>query len=62
MNCPNCQKPLNIGKLLATIKSKAKAKASRANGKKGGRPKLTAAKKREIEQWDRAMGCESTDD
>ena len=37
--CPHCHKPLNIGKLLSAIKSPAKAKASRENGKRGGRPK-----------------------
>ena len=38
MNCPNCNQPLNIGKLLGHIKSPARKAASRANGKKGGRP------------------------
>jgi hypothetical protein len=39
MNCPHCGKPLNIGSLLGAVTSKAKAKAARENGKKGGRPR-----------------------
>jgi len=39
VNCPHCNRPLNIGKLLAQVKSAAKAEASRRNGKLGGRPK-----------------------
>lgn len=39
MTCPHCHKPINVGSLLSQIKSKAKAKASAANGKKGGRPR-----------------------
>lgn len=39
--CPKCKKvvEINIGLALSAIKSPAKAKASRENGKKGGRPK-----------------------
>lgn len=39
MNCPHCGKELNVGSLLATIKSPAKAEASRRNAKLGGWPK-----------------------
>jgi hypothetical protein len=39
IKCPECSTPLNVGKLLSGIKSKAKSAASRANGAKGGRPK-----------------------
>lgn len=46
MNCPNCQTPLNIGALLATIHTPAKAAASRENGRKGGRPKGSKTKKK----------------
>lgn len=46
MNCPNCNTPLNIGSLLATIKTPAKSAASRANGRKGGRPKGSKNKKK----------------
>jgi hypothetical protein len=45
MNCPHCQKPLNIGELLGSIKSRAKAKASHENGKLGGWPKGRKRKK-----------------
>jgi hypothetical protein len=45
MNCPHCGKDLNIGALLGSVKSKAKAKASRANGKLGGWPKGKKRKK-----------------
>lgn len=33
MNCPHCQNPVNIGELLSQIRSPAKARASRENGK-----------------------------
>ena len=42
MKCPKCGVDITAsetGKALGSIKSKAKAKASRENGKKGGRPK-----------------------
>lgn len=39
MNCPHCQQPINAAAIMGAIKSKAKAKASSANGKKGGRPR-----------------------
>ncbi len=43
MNCPNCQQPINIGKILSKVKSPAKARASRENGnapvKKGSKPR-----------------------
>ncbi len=42
MRCPHCNKPLTrkqIGALMGSIRSKAKAKSSRKNGKLGGRPK-----------------------
>lgn len=45
MNCPHCHRPLNIGKLLATIRTPAKAAASRENGKLGGRPKKQKRRK-----------------
>lgn len=37
MNCPNCGSEINLGQELGKIKSEKKAKASRENGKKGGR-------------------------
>lgn len=36
MNCPHCNKEINPGSLLGSIKSEKKARASRENGKKGG--------------------------
>ena len=39
MNCPHCNKYINIGRLIGSISTTAKANASRANGKLGGRKK-----------------------
>lgn len=39
MNCPHCGKDINVGALIGSVKSKAKAAAAKANGKKGGRPR-----------------------
>jgi hypothetical protein len=39
MNCPHCKKPINVGALLGSVSTEAKAEAARANGAKGGRPK-----------------------
>lgn len=33
MNCPHCGKEINVGSLLGSVKSKAKADAARANAK-----------------------------
>ena len=44
--CPHCNKPIPASwiksaaaSILGSVKSKARAEASRANGKKGGRPR-----------------------
>lgn len=39
MKCPHCGNEINIGSLLGSIKSKAKAKAAKRNAKLGGWPK-----------------------
>lgn len=39
MNCPHCGKSINVGALIGSVKSRAKTKAARLNGKKGGRPR-----------------------
>lgn len=39
MKCPHCKKEINPAQMLGAIKSAKKAKASRENGKKGGRPR-----------------------
>lgn len=46
MNCPHCGKPINVGSLLGSVTSKAKAKAAAENAKKGGWPKGKKRKKR----------------
>lgn len=37
--CPHCHREINPAALLGSAKSEAKARASRENGKKGGRPR-----------------------
>ena len=39
MKCPKCKTEINPAAMLGSIKSPAKAKSSRENGKLGGRPK-----------------------
>lgn len=39
MNCPHCGKEINVGTLLGSVSTPAKARSSRENGKLGGRPK-----------------------
>jgi hypothetical protein len=39
MNCPHCGQEINVGALMGSVKTKAKARSSRENGKKGGRPR-----------------------
>lgn len=41
MNCPHCGHKINVGSLMGSQRSKAKAAASKANGAKGGRPRKT---------------------
>ena len=44
--CPNCGAEINPGALLRSIESEDRKKASRENGKKGGRPKGSKNKKK----------------
>jgi hypothetical protein len=39
MKCPHCQKEINVGALIGSVKSEAKTRAARENAKKGGWPK-----------------------
>lgn len=39
MKCPHCGKEINVGSLIGSVKSKAKAEAARENAKLGGWPK-----------------------
>lgn len=41
--CPHCNRnhEINVGSLIGGRRSKAKSKAARENGKKGGRPRKT---------------------
>ncbi len=39
MKCPHCGNEINVGSLLGSVKSEAKAKAAKENAKKGGWPK-----------------------
>jgi len=37
--CPHCGKEINVGALIGSVSTPAKARSSRENGKLGGRPK-----------------------
>ncbi len=39
MKCPHCGVEINVGKVLGGVRSEAKSRAVRENGKKGGRPR-----------------------
>lgn len=39
MNCPHCGKEINVGTLLGSVSTPAKARAARENAKLGGWPK-----------------------
>jgi len=39
MECPHCHRQINVGALLGSVSSQAKAEAARLNGAKGGLPK-----------------------
>ena len=39
MNCPHCGKQINIGALIGSVSTPAKARAARENAKLGGWPK-----------------------
>ncbi len=45
MKCPHCQREINIGALLGSVSTPAKAKAARENAKLGGWPKGKKRKK-----------------
>ena len=44
IKCPHCNNELNIGRLLGSVKSERKAKASKANGAKR-KPTVSSASK-----------------
>lgn len=39
MRCPHCQQEINIGALIGSVSTPAKARAARQNAKLGGWPK-----------------------
>jgi hypothetical protein len=39
MRCPYCKREINVGALLGSVSTPAKAAAARRNGKLGGWPK-----------------------
>jgi len=45
MNCPHCGKQINIGALIGSVSTPAKARAARENAKLGGWPKGRKRKK-----------------
>ena len=45
MRCPHCNRTINIGALIGSVSTPAKADAARANGRKGGRPKKLKRRK-----------------
>lgn len=62
MNCPHCGKEINVGTLLGSVSTPAKARSSRENGKLGGRPKKPKriARRRNIGLCDKAGKSKST--
>ena len=48
MKCPHCGKTINIGALLGSVSTPAKAAAARRNAKLGGWPKGKKRGKRKV--------------
>ena len=46
MKCPKCKAEINPAALLGSIKSEKKARASRENGKLGGKPRRNLNEKK----------------
>ena len=44
--CPHCGKPISAAAMLGSLSTPAKARAARANGKLGGRPKTKRVTRR----------------
>lgn len=45
MKCPECGMEINVGALIGSVSTRAKAEAARRNGRKGGRPKKAKRRK-----------------
>lgn len=59
MKCPHCQHDINIGALMGSVSTPAKARAARENAKLGGWPKGRKRKKARRARMPNAALCDA---